>query len=212
MLSYLLLLDTKDEKENFTLLYETYHRQLYFVAFSILNDKHLAEDMVHDTFIKLTTHMDKIDFSIYPILKDFQEEQKKTSSFYFTDYLKKIEEKNKKVCHKTWSYLVTILKNHIYNKYSKDKKLIFCDDSEMMEQETQENSMEYLIRQENEEQIRECLEQLPFLYRQVLVLQYYHEYTPAQIGEILDKSADNIRHISMRAKDKLRKMVEEDFS
>jgi RNA polymerase sigma-70 factor (ECF subfamily) len=41
----------------------------------------------------------------------------------------------------------------------------------------------------------------------VLALQYYHELSAAEIGKLLGKSPDNIRHISMRAKKKLQSLL-----
>lgn len=60
MLVYLKLLDTPEEKEVFRMLYEQYAQKMYHVAFRIMGDGSLAEDMVHETFLTLTKHMDKL--------------------------------------------------------------------------------------------------------------------------------------------------------
>ena len=60
MITYLQLLDTPQEKKAFTVLYEKYHRQLYNRAIHLMKDSAAAEDLVHDTFLRVTKNMDKI--------------------------------------------------------------------------------------------------------------------------------------------------------
>lgn len=60
MITYLQLLDTQQEKKAFTVLYEKYHQQLYNRAMHLMKDSAAAEDLVHDTFLRVTKNMDKI--------------------------------------------------------------------------------------------------------------------------------------------------------
>ena len=60
MIAYLQLLDTQQEKTVFAVLYEKYHRQLYNRAMHLVKDSAVAEDLVHETFLKVTKKMDKI--------------------------------------------------------------------------------------------------------------------------------------------------------
>ena len=61
MLMYLSILDTQDEKEKFTEVYEQYQHFCWYVANQMLGDDHLAEDAVQETFLALTRHLDKIE-------------------------------------------------------------------------------------------------------------------------------------------------------
>ena len=61
MLMYLSILDTQDEKEKFTEVYEQYQHFCWYVANQMLGDEHLAEDAVQETFLALTRHLDKIE-------------------------------------------------------------------------------------------------------------------------------------------------------
>ena len=61
MLMYLSILDTQDEKEKFTEVYEQYQHFCWYVANQMLGDDHLAEDVVQETFLALTRHLDKIE-------------------------------------------------------------------------------------------------------------------------------------------------------
>ena len=61
MLMYLSILDTQDEKEKFTEVYEQYQHFCWYAAHQILGDDYLAEDAVQETFLALTRHLDKIE-------------------------------------------------------------------------------------------------------------------------------------------------------
>lgn len=60
MLLYLSMLDTQEEKNKFTEIYEQYQHFCWYVANQLLGDAHLAEDAVQDAFFALTRHLDKI--------------------------------------------------------------------------------------------------------------------------------------------------------
>lgn len=50
---YLSLLETQEDKDKFERLYEKYSPLLKHVALQILQDEHLAEDAVHNAFLKI---------------------------------------------------------------------------------------------------------------------------------------------------------------
>jgi len=51
------------DEQSFRLIYEKYHEQLYRVALKYLRSKELAEDAVHDVFIKLWNNRKKLEKS-----------------------------------------------------------------------------------------------------------------------------------------------------
>lgn len=61
LLLYLSTIDTPEDKSKFELLYETYRRLMKYIALDILNDETLAEDAVHDAFVKIIPHLQKFD-------------------------------------------------------------------------------------------------------------------------------------------------------
>ena len=61
-LDYLLKVKTGNE-QSFRLVYEKYHKPLYHIALKYLRNKELAEDAVHDVFIKLWNNRKKLDSS-----------------------------------------------------------------------------------------------------------------------------------------------------
>lgn len=61
MIMMLSVLDTEEEQDKFTYIYENYKYFMWYLANEILHDSHLAEDAVQDSFLALTRHLNKID-------------------------------------------------------------------------------------------------------------------------------------------------------
>ena len=55
-----MMIDTDEDRGKFVLLYEEYRYFMMTVAFGILKDNYLAEDALHEAFIKIAKNMDKI--------------------------------------------------------------------------------------------------------------------------------------------------------
>ena len=68
---YLQLLDTQTEQEKFERLYYQYKRLMYWIANHILGDNHLAEDAVHEAFLKIIKNFHKIGEIHCPRTKNF---------------------------------------------------------------------------------------------------------------------------------------------
>ncbi len=58
---YLTLVDSEEEKGKFERIYLQYKNLMLSCAYSILNDKSLSEDAVHDAFIRIMKNLSKID-------------------------------------------------------------------------------------------------------------------------------------------------------
>lgn len=54
------MIDTPEDKRKFVILYEKYKYLMQKVAVDVLHDPFLAEDAVHNAFLKLIIHMDDI--------------------------------------------------------------------------------------------------------------------------------------------------------
>ena len=68
---YLQLLDTEEEKQGFELLYETYPKLMHWVANNILCDEKLAEDAVHEAFLRIIKNFNKINEILCPETRSF---------------------------------------------------------------------------------------------------------------------------------------------
>ena len=61
MLSYYLsLIETPQDSRFLANLYREYHDKLLKIAYAMLSSQHMAEDAVHDTFLKIIEHYDQI--------------------------------------------------------------------------------------------------------------------------------------------------------
>lgn len=60
MIIYLELLDTQEEKDLFESLYNHYKEYMYHIAYRILQNNHDAEDAVHQSFLSIIKHLDKL--------------------------------------------------------------------------------------------------------------------------------------------------------
>ena len=57
---YLMMIDSENDKRKFVILYENYRHLMLKVAYDVLRDNYLAEDAVHEAFIKVAKNMEKI--------------------------------------------------------------------------------------------------------------------------------------------------------
>lgn len=61
LLFYLNLIETQEDKSKFEQLYIEYKRLMKYVALDILKNDSLAEDAVHDAFLRIINSLDKIE-------------------------------------------------------------------------------------------------------------------------------------------------------
>ena len=71
MFLFLALLDSPEEQEKFTEVYEQYRHFMWYVANQKLQDAHLAEDAVQEAFLALTRHLDQVEDVHSPRTKKF---------------------------------------------------------------------------------------------------------------------------------------------
>lgn len=60
MILYFSLLDSQEDQSKFTQLYNKYRLSMMYTADSILNDHQLAEDAVHDAFLRIAKNFHKV--------------------------------------------------------------------------------------------------------------------------------------------------------
>lgn len=61
MLFYFTLIEDESDKDKFERLYLNYRQTMFYAANRILHDTHLAEDAVHQAFLRVIDHLDKIN-------------------------------------------------------------------------------------------------------------------------------------------------------
>ena len=208
MIEYLMLLDTEEERRQLTILYKCYRDALFFSAKMILKDEGRAEDAVHETYLKLLNCLDKVRKEGYRTLDRYLRKKERDPGINLSKFL---EKENKKSCHRVWGFIVTIMKNFIYDELRLQKRRNEIPFEEHRnDREINLAGLDYLVAKTDEERYMiQCIYRLPYPYKEVLYLQYYCEYSSDEIGELLNKTPANIRQISKRGRDRLRQWMRE---
>lgn len=89
---------------------------------------------------------------------------------------------------KNWGYLLTILQHLAFNEMKKRKKTLSHD----LETDYGRTASE---------------ENIDYPYRQVICLQYYNGLKTREIAEVMNLSRENVKKISQRAREKLKKQL-----
>ena len=81
------------------------------------------------------------------------------------------------------------------------------EDEEVFEQPVEMYNLleNQLLKEEAEEFLNTLIKGLKYPYREVIYLQYHNKLNSRQIAEILETNSANVRKISSRAKEQLKK-------
>ena len=61
LIFYMSLIDSDESKDKFESLYLKYRKHMKHIAMKILGDEHLAEDAVHNAFVKIISNLEKFN-------------------------------------------------------------------------------------------------------------------------------------------------------
>lgn len=209
MLPFLELLDTEEEKEKLMLLYECFRHSLYEAAYYKVKQTELAEDMVHDTFMALTKHINKISERSYSFLKNYCNAKKKDSTITIRQYAETIN------CNdhiRAWGYIITILNNKIADHYrNKNTKSVvyIADYDEKSLTKTNEEPLSIVQKEEIKILLREALQSMDSPYKDAIYLKYFEKMSIKDIASSIDKSEDNTKKILERGRKMLRYKLQE---
>ncbi len=165
------------------ILYDKYKNLMYKEAYRILADAGLAEDAIHQSFIKIIRNLDKID------LKD----ESRTRNFLVI------------ICRNT---AIDIYKKRLYLNNNSDSINYEIDD------EVDDNMINYVepskivIDRETVNKVAEAIENLPEIYRDVILLEKLYGYTKEEIADLLGVNYETIKKRSIRARKILLKALE----
>lgn len=171
----------------------------------------LVEDEQNSNFFSdiYEDYRDEMFYTAFEILHNRQDAEDVVHETFVVllDNLDKMEKNPPK---KNRNYILTIVKNKSYNllkhqKYQSGRELV----EEMLEDVIDEEMDTKIILLEQTEALLDALRRMKKSYRDILLLQYYHEMSILQIAKLLGKTSDNVRHMSMRAKKKLKKLFKE---
>jgi len=169
----------KGNQQAFKALVERYTAHLYNFSRRFVGAT-AAPDIVQETYIKVWKNIRKFD----------------TSRAHF----------------KTWMF--TIARNTVIDYMRKKKIAVFSDlnknEDESFSESLPDNVIlpdEALQKLEDRKFLNKLLDQIPPMYREVLILYYQEEMTFSEIGEMLDKPLNTVKSHHRRALKQLKKMT-----
>lgn len=163
-------IQTKKDLQKIEILYEKYEKLLLSVAYNILHNNHLAEDAVHDTFIKIIQNLQKFHF----------DNEFKTKGLI--------------------SIICRNISYDYYRKTYFKKEINVSESIQENDYSIDNNPLEIIINKETMQAYLDKIKQLKPVYRDVLYLKYYYELDYNEISIILNVSQDTLRKRVERAK------------
>jgi RNA polymerase sigma-70 factor (ECF subfamily) len=162
------------------LLFSRYLKTIYNFTYRFTGNIENAEDVTQETFLKVWKNLKKYD-----------------------------PEQN----FKTWIF--AIARNTALDLLRKKKDFVFSDFENEDGTNTIADSLtdaeplpyELLLRAERTRELEKILNDVPPLYREVLLLHYYNEFTFDEISKILNKPLDTIKSQHRRGITILRKLL-----
>lgn len=107
---------------------------------------------------------------------------------------------------RAWLYMVA--RNLYYNHRKKEKSKVFMEDLSEHLFTIEDNSLETLLHNEKKQLLYQVLNQLDVTKREVLILQYFGNFSQKEIAAMLHISPENVRVQGYRGKKELKNILE----
>ncbi|OPA73353.1 RNA polymerase sigma factor SigW [Paenibacillus selenitireducens] len=178
----LALLARKGDQRAFAELVELYKDKIFHLAYRMLNNRHEAEDVVQDTFLR-----------VYKNLERYDENQKFSTWIYRIGTNLCIDRLRKR--KPTYSLDAEMNDQEGIDGYA------------MIPSEDRTPETEYMLS-ETQQMIRQAIDSLPAKYKTVMVLRYMQELSLQEISDVLDMPVTTIKTRVHRGREFLRKKLE----
>jgi len=162
-------------------LYERYNRLVFSVAFAIVGDRSVAEEITLDVFVQ-----------VWQRAASYRPELAKVSTWLIAI---------------TRHHAIDILR---WQKSRPESNSVYWDEISMQDGPQMHNLEEQMEIAMKREQVRKAVAQLPPDQREALALAYFKGYTQSQISEALKQPLGTIKTRIRLAMQKLRKLLDED--
>lgn len=172
----------KGNQEAFAELVEFYKDKILHLAYRMLNNRHEAEDIVQETFLRVYKNFDRYD------------ENQKFSTWLYRIATNLCIDKLRK---RKPSYSLDAELNDSEN--SSDGYSLIPGDERTPE-------TEYLLS-ETQQTIYQAMESLPAKYKSVMMLRYLNELSLQEIGDILNMPVTTVKTRVHRGREFLRKRL-----
>lgn len=181
LMLYMSLIDDPGDRRKFEELYKKYQQTMYYTAYRILQNVDDAEDVVQTAFLRIINHLDDIDENDEP---------------------------------KTKSYVSIITQNlafDVYRKKKRDWEASFSyDEFEPCIRDPKGQDFEDIDDGAEARRLAEAIKKLPPKYADVVRLTYMHKLSSDKVGELLGLSSDTVRQRLVRARKRLKELLQED--
>ena len=162
-------------------LYQRYYKELYIFVFSLCGSESVTDDILQDTFLKALL-----------TLKDSHTNMR--------------------------ARLYMVARNLYYNYYNRQKKQMMIEASDFehatMEVHTsgrevliQSDILEEVLHKEEKKQLLEAVSQLKGQKKEVILLQYFGDFSQKEIAAMLKITPGNVKVLSYRAKKELKEYL-----
>ena len=170
MLLFLAVIEDETARNKLEEIYYLYSKDLFYVAFDILNDYYEAEDVVQSSILKLSNHLENIvDVNCY-----------RTKGFVVT--------------------IARNIAINIYNQRKRRVSVNIEEVENVLSDESDVNPELCLLRLDNGKRIAKQLASIKPKYADILTLKYTYEYSHREIAVMLNMSESNVRTKLTRAR------------
>ena len=168
-------------------LYRRHFRGVFVFLVRMVQDRHLSEDLLQETFIR-----------VFKNRKSWEPRSKFTSWLYRIARNLCIDEKRR-----YWNRLVHVdSQTQITHEEGGSTTLLERFEANDV------NAREMASQEADKEQIRNAINTLSEEQREVMILNKYHGMSYAEIAEVLDLSPESVKQRAYRAHLKLRELLE----
>ncbi len=182
----LMLLCQKGRQDALERLYQRYYRPVFLFILRVVQDRHLAEDLVQETFIR-----------VYNNKESWQPRSKFTSWLYRIARNLCIDEKRR-----YWNRLV-----HMDSQYADYDQNGYSSPLDRAEDDSGD-ARDHFASKIDEETIKNAINQLSPEQREVIILNKYQGISYIEIAEILGATPESIKQRAYRAHLKLRQILQ----
>lgn len=180
--SHLVKLILKGDQRAFAELVELYKDKIFHLTYRMLSNRHEAEDMVQETFLRVYRNLDKYDPN-----QKFSTWIYRISTNLCIDRLRRRKA--------TYS-----LDAEINEQEGGDGYVMFPSNEPTPEGE--------MLLLETQTQIREAINSLPIKYKSIMVLRYLKDMSLQEISDVLNLPVTTIKTRVHRGREFLRKKLE----
>lgn len=178
---YLSLLDTEEERQSFTELYNSHRKTMFYIANEILGDRYLAEEVVHDCFLV--------------IIENFQ----KFSQIRCHKTLGLID------------VIVKRRAINILNRNKQIEQVLYDENTIDGNSTQQADTAEIVASNDTITRIIDAIQGMDEKYRAVLLLKYEYECSSKEAAAMLELPEATVRQHLHRGRTKLRELLAEEL-